>query len=58
MNNFERIKQMSIDEMVEMLTILRNCDYILCNDCSIKAICGVLSHGKSLKQYLLQEVEE
>ena len=53
MNNYERIKQMSIDEMARLLT--DSCELRFnCND----FICGDENCIKSMKQWLQSESEE
>ena len=52
MNNFEKIKAMSIDEMVEFI-INPPCNDIFCEDC----FCGDTDCQYRIKQWLEQESE-
>ena len=58
MNNFEKIKQMSADEMAELLELLRTNDcgissYKDCKCCLAKGACQTIN----IKQWLLTECE-
>lgn len=65
MNNYERIKQMSVDEMAEFLMAIIYCGDTDCNkkDCFIKRnglerLCTLTSYYSSgAKQWLLSESE-
>lgn len=54
MNNYERIKQMSVDEMAEFISdVTVNCEYCRLSElCSVTASCLI-----TYKQWLLQECE-
>lgn len=58
MNNFEKIKQMSVDEMTEKISLSKDCSGITCNYCPINCYCTLPSNKNTIKSYLLQEVEE
>lgn len=58
MNNYNRIKQMTVDEMAELLELLRTNDcgissYKDCIYCLAKGVCQT----SNFKQWLLQECE-
>ena len=53
MNNFQKIKSMSVDEMAQWLTTLVNYD---CHDCNLTEVCNDCFNMN--KQWLLAEVEE
>ena len=56
MNNFERIKQMSVDEMAEFFSKISS----PCVVCSIKTLCEFSTKGScenAHKQWLLRECE-
>lgn len=65
MNNFEKIKQMNIDEMAEFISAISYCGDTDCNstDCFIKRngmerLCTLTSYYSSgAKQWLESEVE-
>ena len=52
MNNFEKIKQMTVDEMAEFLCVRFNC-----NECPLEIECNGCGIWR-FKTWLLQEVEE
>ena len=58
MNNFEKIKQMTVDEMAEWL----DCISEECSDMCVASydlnICNIQFCEKNIKQWLFQEVEE
>ena len=63
MNNFEKIKQMTVDEMAEWLKAKPSpfkCEF--CNTEKVKTEDYMYCYGSDcqdgIKQYLLQEVEE
>lgn len=61
MNNYERIKQMSIDEMAECIHLLKISDcgilsFDECPSCKIYGLCQRLGET-SIKQWLKSEVE-
>ena len=58
MNNYERIKQMSVEEMAEALRLMRSSDcgvntYENCKLCIIHGFCQTISTSK----WLLKECE-
>ena len=53
MNNYEKIKQMSVDEMAKQLLSYMDCDF-----CPAKSKLCLFRCHKNIKQWLLQEVEE
>lgn len=57
MTNYDRIKQMSVDEMAEYLS-----DHWSCVDCAFEQDCddndNYISCHKNIKQWLLWEVRE
>lgn len=59
MNNFEKIKQMSVDEMADMFAEIQNeNDYFCCVVGCRSKHCMFSVCVEAIKQYLLQEVEE
>lgn len=57
MNNYERIKQMSVDEMADLLTSYST-ETDLCDDCLAYVICGEAKLGscrETIRHWLLQE---
>lgn len=66
MNNYERIKNMTIDELAEFISALTYCSDAACNekDCFIRKIgyeklCTLTSfYSSGAKQWLESEVEE
>lgn len=63
MNNFEKIKAMDIDEMVEFIFCLDHCsDFDDCANCFIRRNFGSLCKGfeekQDYKQWLESEVRE
>ena len=58
MNNFEKIKQMTVDEMAEKISLSKDCSGITCSDCPIQCYCVLPSNKNTIKNWLLQEVEE
>ena len=56
MNNFEKIKSMSVDELAEYICGLFSC----CDSCQFLYECGneTGKHINPYKQWLLAEVEE
>ena len=66
MNNYERIKNMSLDEMAEFISAIEFCGDTDCNskDCFIKrkgfeSLCRLTSYYSSgAKQWLKEECEE
>ena len=53
MNNFEKIKQMTVEEMAELIEKV-----IYCNSCPATDLCEVdESCGQTFKKWLLQECE-
>ena len=64
MNNFEKIKQMTVDEMAELILDFTNDEYT-CGYCKFYndylttgVECNTDKCLQGVKQYLLQEVEE
>lgn len=64
MNNFERIKKMSLDEMAEFSSIFQRCCFCIASSkedgMTVKdgAICRKLKCKDGIKQWLQQEVRE
>lgn len=58
MNNFEKIKQMTVDEMAEMLREFQDNPVYLCTFVSPCDKCSYADCLTNTKQWLLQEVEE
>ena len=59
MNNFEKIKQMSVDEMAEFLCKHHDCARLCAFYEDINSCLEVYKDCKEgIKQYLLQEVED
>ena len=56
MNNYERIKQMSVEEMEILILTLQtaDCFYNNCEVCFVKELC---CQEKNVKQWLLTECE-
>ena len=55
MNNFEKIKQMTVDEMAECISETPNCGKCTLADLDLACHCKCVD---GIKQWLLQEVEE
>lgn len=60
MNNFEKIKQMDIDEMAEFVRLLRSCDDVICDNCflnksSFNKICA--NNIANYREWLQEESE-
>jgi hypothetical protein len=53
MNNFEKIKQMTVEEMAKQLLFYMDCDF-----CPAKSTFCLFGCHKHIKQWLLQEVEQ
>lgn len=59
MNNYERIKNMTIDEMAEKISLLKSCINTVCDDdCPIRTLCILSPFPIDIIKWLLQEVEE
>ncbi len=59
MNNFEKIKQMTVDEMADMLADIQNeNDYFCCETGCRSKSCMFSVCVEGIKQWLLQEVEQ
>ena len=59
MNNFNKIKSMSVDEMAEFIYRLKDCEDVDCDKCMRNSLCAIGIHDKDdVKQWLLAEVEE
>lgn len=60
MNNYERIKNMSIDEMAEVLYLLLDCEEEHCDKCFMDKnnilICQLNPKRIEIKQWLQEEV--
>jgi hypothetical protein len=58
MTYYERIKNMSIEEMTEFLDALANCDGCKCSDCVCYNRKKHLCPANYTREYLESEVEE
>lgn len=59
MKNIDKIRQMTVDELAELLCWV---DYTLCEKCLANDYCDILDNndtcGETVKKWLLKECEE